>query len=331
MKITTSHRICDLQERILGIGEDEAGNVIATAANDLVCVVSRTTGATKVDLCDKDYLSSVFVAGRPIRIVECGSETALNLPDHRRIVIPIARTDIFSYCYLPQSLTLHVLGLRDWLTCYLSDPAATRVHSLGELAEIPQYERIEASEEGVVICQYGLIIGPKEGEPVMFDPARFPYCRAAFLSEDTVIAAVENGMIHTIHTKRGLLDEIAAPRGSIYFLARYGKGAVLVWEDEHPNWEARKLYGARILGHEWDQVCFGHVHSGPFAVAQAEEAVYVGTLDSLIRWDVSRGAYETAPMPEGEPVVELFWSQSMQDLFIGCKYGGVYAVRQMNR
>jgi hypothetical protein len=224
---------------------------------------------------------------------------------------------------------LYILGFRDWLSCHVSDQPEVRVHSLGKLPEVPNYERLEASKEGVIICQYGLIILPNEGDPVIFDPVRFPYCKAAFLSNDTLIAALENRAIHTIHTKRGVINEIPAPRGSIYFLAKLGDCAVMLWEDDNAERAGRTLWGARIVAGECQRVCFGHVDAESFEVVHEEETVYIGTLDSLIRWDVRCGLFDTALMPQHERVVKLFWSQRMQKLFIGCRHGQVYGARDI--
>jgi len=248
MKITKKDIVCDLRERVLWIGEDEAENVVATAASDLLCVVSRDTGAVVVRPYEEGSLINVFLAGKLVTAVECSTGTILELPNDQRVAVPIPKAEIFDCCYLPQTRMLYILGLRDWSSCRLSDQPEIKVYSLGELPEIPQYERIEASREGVIICQYGLIIGPNGGDPIVFDPVRYPYCKAAFLSDDTVIAALENRAIHFIHTKRGVIGEIPAPPGSVYFLKKLGDGAVILWDDDNPDWGARKFYGAQIVG-----------------------------------------------------------------------------------
>jgi len=342
MKITKQDLICDLQERVMWIGEDEAGNVVAVGASGhlldeagnfvsgeargLLCIVSRATGPAQMLPYEGDWFIEAFFEDQLVTAHDCATGAILDLPGDRRITVPIPTSEFMDSGSVPQTRMLYILGFRDWFSCHVSDQPEVRVHSLGDLPEVPNYERLESSEEGVLICQYGLIISPNEGDPVVFDPVRFPYCKAAFLSNDTVIAALENRVIHTIHTKRGVIDEIAAPRGGIHFLARLGNGAVMLWDDDNPDWGRRKLWGARIGGRECHTVCFGRVDAEAFALDHEKEIVYIGTLQELIRWDVRRGVFDTALMPEQERIVELFWSQSMQRLFIGCRHGEVYAL-----
>lgn len=319
--------ICDLQERILWIGEDEAGNVFATAASKLLCSVSRSKSALEVDQYEEDTLCSVFLGGGLVRAVESGTETVLELRDNRRIIIPIPVAEIFNYSYYPQNRKLYILGLDAWLSCCLSENPEIKVYNIDNLGEIPQYEVIKAYKEGVIICQYGLIICPNEGTPLKFDPVRYPYCEAAFLSDDTVIAALENSAIHYIQTRHGVIDEIPAPQGRIYYLEKFGNGAVMLWNEDNPESGARKLYGARIVGRQIQQVCFGDVSGESFAIVPEEGTVFIGSLQGLIRWKVSGGVFEKAQMPNQERIVQLFWSHSMQRLFIGCRHGEVYKTK----
>jgi ligand-binding sensor domain-containing protein len=92
----------------------------------------------------------------------------------------------------------------------------------------------------------------------------------------------------------------------------------MVWNDDGTFW------GARIKAHEFHRICFGRVDAEALALLEDRETVFIGTLQGLIRWNVSSGEVETVAMPNNERIVQLFWSRSIGALFIGCRHGEVY-------
>jgi hypothetical protein len=282
---------------------------------------------------------------------------SLSLPGGKRVQLPkTAARGFYGSAYDRSAQKLYLLTVNSMLELSLRSLEMTETNFGNHPDAIhAYYENVIAMNGCAATYSYGLgFWSPRN----TFRHDERPYCAAAILGPDRVIAAEDHKAIDVYDASGRLLETMEAPPGPIHALDTIDGQPWIAWVEDlageptlgaEPTgrtvalgeaevdvlnvWFENRVSYAKMLTGDQRAVYLGEHSVSPHVVIPEAHCVVFGTMDgTLVLWGTRTNDVETIELPERDSrrnprIVSLLWCEPRQLLFIGTRDGGVYTAR----
>lgn len=320
------HNVCHCgdKQRIRWIAPNETGSIVAVGRH--ACLIDELS-EIKEEAYEGDWLRA-HVGGKLVCFHPDSNQPTLVLAN-RYIPLPSSMAkSIYDDCYIPETNTLYLLSLSELLRVSLD---SGKVTSLADDLKINEhagrYERVIGSKSFVVAFRYGLRGWRHDRMIVDVDSMTRPYSFAAILSDERLIA-VEHGftdrcsLIHLFDIDGHLIDEHEVPgREAINVCCIRDTPVVLAERDGNVIgvWKRDDAWNEQVLG-SFELSCDAE------PIPEANTLAIATLRGPIVLWHIPSGHCDFISVAIEHLITALHWSPEWKKLYIGTKYGEVYAL-----
>lgn len=313
MKLSIKSEICNCDDRVLWLGEDEAGTILALSG-DHAFVLKRGSNLA-IPLPFKGEPIRAFTQGTLLTIERTQKTVYLNLPEKRHAILPVSIEGIFDSVFIPEIDTIFILSTTALIRVELNGNARVLVDNV---VSKMQLEKIAASKDAVAACRYGLTICSYNNQATLFNA--LPYSILGFVTDQRLAVADDAGNIDIYDVTTGIKSHLVSLGGQVYYLGGPAGSPAAVYKRDGT------MYCQVYKGSSPQLFEIGQVSCEAFAVIDSMNYVVMGTIDGvLIICDIATGMVERIPLENRPRIVEMLWSETSNRLFLGTRHGSVFA------
>src|ERR1700722_5745712 len=253
MKLSNVSRVGDCGARVLYFMEDETGNVAAVGRS--LCVIPMGSHIGHSNACEGQTLA--YVEGAPLTIRQQGSDTIMELPQDKSIILPMAHCGVYDFCYIPSVHSVFLLADEGLIRVSLAGSAQLLWESE---ASVGPLEKLAGNDSYVAACRYSLVVHELRGGKQVYRSDERSYTSIAFISNSELAAADEYGGLTIIRLDTGVESSLEPLSGHVYFLGSlFGRLVAVHGQD-------RTMHCSVLLQGSWQQVNLGQVNCESFSL-----------------------------------------------------------------